>query len=407
MKIVDSFKTSSTYLILFLFFFIFYLRENLVDDAIRDMNMSASYSIFLYLAGVFFTVFLYYSRRKKYNKFKIDSFLSNYSYLFLTIELITLLWGTMDSNSENAITVYFTLFYPILVVYISYYAIIETQDNTLFSYLLFLGFLVLCITYFQYAQMRVLLAAQGSEYLASSYYMLYLIPIILSCDKKILTVSSLVITFIILVTSTKRGGTVAFVLAFLAYLIVKYMLVNKNKAILRNLIVLIIILYGSIYIAMDYMSNNDFLIIDRFQRLTTGAQDESRYQIWEKTIAMIKNSDLFEFIFGHGYNTVIRDNPMGFSAHNDFLEIMYDFGFIVFVFYVVLHLKLYRKCVSLIKLKSSFAAPFAFSVILFAINSMVSHIIIYPYNAMTFALVWGVLIGMDYKERLKLNNSKI
>ena len=154
------------------------------------------------------------------------------------------------------------------------------------------------------------------------------------------------------------------------------------------------------YFAADYVSFTDLPIIERMQRVETGAQDESRYEIWMITNKLIGDSNLFQYLFGHGFNAVLRDNPMKYSAHNDFLEIMYDFGLFVLIAYIILHIKLYKKSVELVKSKSKYAAAFIFSVVVFELNSMVSHIIIYPYHAMIFAFVWGCILGMKKKNNL-------
>lgn len=391
-------KNSSSYLLVFVIFFILYLRDILIADAIRDLGMAGSYLIFLYLAGLFGTFCLFYIANFKANQV-YDPFLKYFARLFIIIDIISILWGIIYPT--NSITVYFTMFFPAIAIYVSYFGIIHSKDEKFFFYTIIIGLAFLSYTYFQYSEYRVIRAASGSEYLASSYFILYLAPIILASNKRILSVAVLILTFIIVLSSTKRGGTIAFVLAVFVFIMVKHLLTSDRKSSFKNFIVFFILVTGAMFYAYDYVEESDLLILNRLQRLSTDTQDESRYQIWNNTLNLISNSNLFQFLFGHGYNAVLRENSLGFSAHNDFLEVLYDFGFLIFIAYINLHVKLYKKCIYLIKERSAYSAPFAFSVVLFTINSMVSHIIIYPDNAMSFAMVWSVLLGLNYKSKNK------
>lgn len=393
-----SLKSGSFYLILFVLFFFLYLRENLVSDATKDLNKSNSYLVFIYLAGIVLTVVFFFIKQQKGKHLKEDGFLVYYSSIFVVFSFLSFFWSAVY---PTPITVSIVLLTPLFVVYISYYSIIQTKNDTLFHYLVIIGFFALCVTYFQYAQLKVILAAFGDENLSSSYYILYVLPIILAFKKKYLSSISLILTLIILVLSNKRAGTIAFIIACLVYLIVCFLVENKNKrSVFKNVFFICVMAGCFFYFAADYVSFTDLPIIERMQRVETGAQDESRYEIWMITNKLIGDSNLFQYLFGHGFNAVLRDNPMKYSAHNDFLEIMYDFGLFVLIAYIILHIKLYKKSVELVKSKSKYAAAFIFSVVVFELNSMVSHIIIYPYHAMTFAFVWGCILGMKKKNNL-------
>lgn len=392
-------KLNSAYLIVIAILFIFYLRENLITDAIRDLGIYRSNIIFIILAGILGLGLLYISSNKHLFYLKIDNFLQCYKRLILAISMLSIFWALFYPDISMLVPLF--LLFPILIIYLVYYATFQYDDIKYFNYIIFLGFIVLCITYYQYTQIRIQAAVLGSEHLASSYYIIYLLPVILSSKKPIVSISSIVLSFIIVVTSSKRAGTIALLLAFLTYLVVEYILVNKHKRSRIKYIVLISLgLYCAFIYFVDYISSNDLLIVERFLRLSEGTQDESRFQIWMITWDLIQSSNVFQFFFGHGFNAVMRDNPMGFSAHNDFLEIMYDFGLFVFLAYIIFHIKLIKKCMVLIRNKSSYAAPFAFSVVLFIINSSVSHIIIYLHYSMLFAFVWSLLIGLDIRERI-------
>ena len=57
---------------------------------------------------------------------------------------------------------------------------------------------------------------------------------------------------------------------------------------------------------------------------------------------------------------------------------------------------------SLLKRKSFYAAPFAASVAMFFLSSLISHIILYDHFFMVFALFWGYIIACDENEKKEL-----
>ena len=114
---------------------------------------------------------------------------------------------------------------------------------------------------------------------------------------------------------------------------------------------------------------------------------------------MIDESPIWNWFAGHGWNTVIEDSPLMRSAHNDPLEIMYDFGVFVLLLYLFLHAQIIRRCIVMTRQHSRYAPAMACSYGIFLANSLVSHIFLYPSYLLVFAVVWGMLIGLYDRER--------
>ena len=121
-----------------------------------------------------------------------------------------------------------------------------------------------------------------------------------------------------------------------------------------------------------------------------------RLTLYREVFSLIENSSLNEVIFGHGQNAVLQYTHE-FSAHNDFLEVFFDYGIIVFLVYIFLHYQLIKNSLRLIKQKSYFAAPFSVSYILFIVLSMISHVVIYPYFFILTAF-WGMVLGITERK---------
>ena len=137
-------------------------------------------------------------------------------------------------------------------------------------------------------------------------------------------------------------------------------------------------------------------------RINSIADDggSSRDSVYEVTWRMISESSLLSLCFGHGWNMVIMNSPMELSAHNDLLEVIYDFGVFVAFLYIYFVYRLYIIMFRLIKCHSENAAPFAFSVITFTVNSSIAHVLIYPFNFIAVAAVWGYILGKEQKSQI-------
>ena len=86
---------------------------------------------------------------------------------------------------------------------------------------------------------------------------------------------------------------------------------------------------------------------------------------------------------------------IGFSAHNDFLEVVYDFGIIAFILYICLHLNLIIYISRLFKYRSEYTASFAVSYVLFLTSSLVAHTYIYIYYMSIFCLFWAFVYASN------------
>ena len=126
-------------------------------------------------------------------------------------------------------------------------------------------------------------------------------------------------------------------------------------------------------------------------RLMNIAEDggSGRDRVWAVTWDMICHSSPEELLLGHGYSTVVIDSPLRLSAHNDFMEVLYNWGIVIFIPYTFLHINLIKQVINLIKTKNSIAPIMAFSYVVFLILSLVSIVILYPLMAL-ISLTWGL-----------------
>ena len=109
---------------------------------------------------------------------------------------------------------------------------------------------------------------------------------------------------------------------------------------------------------------------------------------------MIQSSSPTRLVIGHGHFGVRQDSWLEISAHNDFLEVIYDYGLVIFIFYLCLWGYVIRRAYYLYKTKSEMFLPYAASFSIFLVMSMVSHLILYTTYFNYLVMFWGMTEAM-------------
>jgi len=281
------------------------------------------------------------------------------------------------------------IFLPVLLMLTTffYFSAVELKDY----HVIIIFFIFVCLSYNYFINRTYIYSQLVDENFTSSaaYSVLYFTPIVLSINIKWIRALVIITTTIVLLLSFKRTGILAFFVAMFLYLLI----INKNKIDkYKNINVFVYMVIGIIllgYIMHDFDSK---FVVERFEDLSTDG-GSGRVYIYNKIINLIYNSDIISILFGHGWDAVSRVN--GMPAHNDFLEIIYDFGFIVFIIYVSFVCKLFKYTYKLYKLNNEFIGPMVVSLVIFVVNSMFSHILLYPEYMYPFALFWGGVCGIN------------
>ena len=243
---------------------------------------------------------------------------------------------------------------------------------------------MLIIAYFFLQNWRFMNAIDEAH-MGTAYWILFLMPILLHTPHKWLRYAGLILVGAILFASFKRGGILAFGCGLLAYLFVKEILIGRKFTKLISFVIAIMAL-AIVFMVVDNALDN--LFTERFMNIKDDG-GSGRDQVWATTWRMIQQSEFEHLLFGHGHNSVLTNSPLRLSAHNDFLECIYDFGLFGSLFYFMLHISLIRQIFRNIRLRNPEAAIMAFTYSFFLILSLMSHVLIYPWLAF-MGLSWGM-----------------
>ena len=233
------------------------------------------------------------------------------------------------------------------------------------------------------------------------YYVLMFLPMISfmkrGINRKILY-SVLVLAVIL---SNKRTALLAVVAYFLAAEFTINKKISKRKKICKAIAYIAIIIIVS-FVYPVILKKFGITVFDEISNISSDGGSNRLYiyaQLWKAQV----NGGIKHWLIGEGYNSVLlskicTDGAGGLwvSGHNDFLEVLYDYGLIGVVLYISFFVGLIKKGVNMVKDDYTYAYSFIASIAFVLVMSMTSHLIIYLNYYAVVMVFWAKSLA-DYK----------
>jgi O-antigen ligase len=202
----------------------------------------------------------------------------------------------------------------------------------------------------------------------------------------------LLFTFLVLL-SMKRSAMLAMALIWIMFFFILYFKGDKRK---KGGICVVTIL-ASILSYYIFQSVDKSVGGELSERVNTEeTENTGRPLIWATTWVMIHDCSPQQLILGNGHYGVKRDSFLELSAHNEYLETLYDYGIIVFVIYLYFIALLVKKCVCFYKSNSVFLIPYITSLCIFFSITMVGHLLLYTSYFNLLILFWSSIEAYIY-----------
>lgn len=276
------------------------------------------------------------------------------------------------------ITIQFVrLFY--LPVMLFYFTAIQFRKNEFDAHSAFLPYLVfwIVIAFLYFKNIGIIVALRETQNLLYSvnfvYYLFLAIPALLFFKKNIY-IPALIITAIAIMLSGKRGPIFVILLICLIHPILQAFIAKGrvSKSIGALLLMAVALLFLSVYY-QDIFERS----IDRVLSLKSD-KGSGREDIYKIVLEGYFNKGVSGIVFGNGFEStkVLTD---GYTAHNDIIEVLYNYGFIAFLILLSLYKNLIEKIKIMYRRLPAYAFGYWGSVILFVFLSNISHIINYPH----------------------------
>lgn len=225
---------------------------------------------------------------------------------------------------------------PLFLFYIlSAHDAITQRSLTVFLLLsVLLGYFYFTHAEYEMAQ-RLKHGGLGEITINASIIFLVTIPLLFFLKNRWLLVVLMTIIMFFIVSSGKRGNAISMSIAF--YLI--YRMNVKTKKTFAAKLLMLAIYVGLFTLAYQTITNSDFLT----RRLNDTIEgDSSGRDIIYKTTFYTWYNAKHTYNLLLGYGTDATRNLVGIRAHNDWLEILVDFGIVGFSFYLFFFVSLVK-----------------------------------------------------------------
>lgn len=243
--------------------------------------------------------------------------------------------------------------------------------------------------YFVYA-----LRLKAFEYQTNMvYFFLLTVPALLLTPQKRQRYFLLILATFVAFISMKRSMILAFALFWGLVELKDLLSRGKKKYAIILSVVMIIATYGSFTVADDLTNGR---LIERLnsEDKANGDVTNGREAIYLVTIEMINSSSLDHLILGNGHNAVRHDSIMEKSAHNEFLEIIYDYGVIILLIYICFWGYILKQWYFHYRHDTVYFLPYTLSVCLFAVMAMVSQLVLYCSHFLYLVMFWGIVAAL-------------
>lgn len=225
---------------------------------------------------------------------------------------------------------------------------------------------------------------------ADVYYILGILPYILTITNKKRWLIPIFVTAVSVLISQKRAGFIALVGLITILYFIGPLYENIKYSIRKNILLVLLIVAG--YYLMVYMDSKFNLRL--FTRLEGLEEDggSGRDVRWQYILSAIDRSNLPQLFFGHGFAGAYR-LYQGSHAHNDFLEVMYNYGFITLVPYCAYYTIQASNAVKMAKEKYPHYAEFMASIFVSLCIAMFSYYVIDATYIICGCFTQGVLLA--------------
>ncbi len=363
------------------------ISSKVVDDSASGSNMLLGLTmVFLIAMG---GIYVFQNITKQTN-----TRLSTFFFLWMIGGIINI-WLIPMSMIQN-IKIMNSLFFMMPYFLFSYFHWILEKRRNIEPFLnKIVVIMSIGVFLFQLKSYTVIYAFFGDIRIGATYFSLFMLPFVLYIPSKFWRIFLMAVLAIITILSLKRGGVVALTIALFAYYWANSYCKNKSNNIIRNSFFAVIVLSALIggVIVLDNSINNGQLV-QRMESINND-QGSGRVDVYEAVWSRIEKSSMSEILFGHGFEAtkdVVSLGKVQLTAHNDLLEVFYDFGIIMFILYLAFWIILFKYMMKHVRKRTNLAAPLAAVFALFAVLSFISHIMIYP-HIVTIAMFLGLVTG--------------
>lgn len=335
-----------------------------------------------------------------------NNYLIHYPNLFIFIVLGLLFWYLIQSKFASYQWIIDSISWQ-LAMLIGYFDVSEGK-STVSRFKVNTALLMMTPFCIQLILMRLAGLDVDGSIIYGVYYILFIIPFILEEKPTIYRNVFLLMAIGLVLATSKRTGTLSMLLGLGVYVFVKNLYIErKNKKIfLLKILKVVAFLAIALIVINHFLSYFDIPLLERLSEMTTDSSANGRTLIWESVSLAIQQSDWSHKLMGYGYHATqsnLNLQGRGILAHNDFLEIRYDYGYIGLFLIVALLLIMAWAFVKMFKNKNSLLPVYIYLIIVIVSLMLVSYVFVQSTISVFAAWYIGKIIYLAKKETVRRN----
>jgi len=171
----------------------------------------------------------------------------------------------------------------------------------------------------------------------ASVVFLFILPSLFYIKNNVLRYTILTVCLFFLVSSVKRGNILASIIPVV--LIVWFSLKDTKGSIWKTIFIFASIAFIYYYVREWILSNEYF--ISRYEQTLEGYSSNRDIIYFEAWSLWYNSGDFIKMLFGYGYDGTINNMITGYRAHNDWLELLVDYGLLGVGFYLYIFVLLF------------------------------------------------------------------
>lgn len=228
----------------------------------------------------------------------------------------------------------------------------------------------------------------------SIYYITTGVPFIFAAKNSKWSVMALLATSLAILISCKMICIFALLIAWSTVI---YRKGWSAAQILKSIIGVGISVFFLWFVLTQFVAVDD-IVYAVFDKINGGGS--GREEIYADTFTLLGHSSIAELFCGHGYKAI--DRALYIGSHNDFLMVLYNYGFIGLGLYLIFIIQLINDFARLRKQNSPYAFAFGISLVVFLCVSSTSNVLNTQIQLFLLAVFWG----MTMPKREEIANAK-
>lgn len=217
------------------------------------------------------------------------------------------------------------------------------------------------------------------------YWCLCAVPFLFLSEKRWLQVVFLILSIIIVLLTSKRSATISIMLIAMAFLLYS---TKDSEHRLRNLFFTIVAGVVVGYIIDRYFKGSYLGLVERMSNMKND-QGTGRIPLYKDVFAVMKQNSFIDWLVGRGYGSITITRHT--NAHNDALQLLFEYGFVGLLFYVMMLYFVIKRTITLKRGNSLYYMGHVASLMILLVLGAVSNLVVfYSYFAFICAY-WGIV----------------